>query len=62
MERRTASSIEVEAPPPSDMFTTAGLTAFAVTQSMPATTPESVPPPSQPSTRTATSRAPLATP
>ena len=44
------------------MFATAGLTAFAVTQSMPATTCAVVPEPAQFSTRTATSDTPLATP
>jgi hypothetical protein len=42
--RRTASSTEVFAPPPSDMFATAGLTWFAVTQSIPAMTPLQVVP------------------
>ena len=44
------------------MFATAGLTALAATQSMPATTVVVSPLPSQPSTRTATSCTCLATP
>ncbi len=44
------------------MFATAGLTAFAVTQFTAASTPDEVPSPLQPSTRTATMSAPGATP
>src|SRR5215213_924101 len=53
--RPTASSTDVLAPPPSDMFATAGLAWFAVTQSIPAMTPLHEPEPPQSSTRTATS-------
>ena len=45
IERRTASSSAAEAPPPNDMFATAGLTALLVTQSTPAITPAVVPEP-----------------
>ena len=64
MELRTAVSMAVLAPPPRLMLATAGAPAWwsAVTQSMPATTPAVVPLPSQPSTRTPTSRTPFATP
>ena len=44
------------------MFATAGLTAFAMTQSMPAMTPEFEPDPLQSSTRTACSVTLSATP
>src|SRR5512132_2248500 len=60
--RRTASSTEPLAPPPSDMFATEGPLWWAVTQSMPAMTPLQEPEPLQSSTRTATRRTPLATP
>ncbi len=62
MERCTAASRVASAPPPSDMLATAGFTAFAVTQSMPPTTPAVVPEPWQFSTLTATTLAPLARP
>src|SRR5919202_472404 len=62
MERRTAASRVASTPPPSLMFATAGLTALAVTQSMPAVTPAVSPLPVQSSTRTATSCTPFATP
>src|SRR5690349_4955807 len=62
MERSTAASRVELAPPPSDMLATAGLTALAVTQSMPAMTPAVVPLPLQSSTRTATRLTDLATP
>src|SRR2546428_306739 len=62
MERRTAASRVESAPPPSDMLATAGLTAFAVTQSMPPTTPAVGPEPRQFSTLTATTLAPFASP
>src|ERR1041384_6441125 len=62
MERRTASSIGVLAPPPRLMLATAGLRWFAVTQSTPATTWATVPEPEQLSTRTAYNCTPLATP
>src|ERR1700683_2394388 len=42
------------------MLATAGRTAFAATQSTPAITPESLPSPSQPSTRTSTNETSLA--
>ena len=50
------------APPPRLMLATAGLTAFAVTQSMPAMTPELEPLPLHPSTLTPVIGAPGATP
>src|SRR5512133_3772028 len=62
MEFATAWSSAVEAPPPRLMLATAGFTALAVTQSMPAMTPDVVPLPEQLSTRTATSVTPFATP
>ena len=64
MELVTALSSAVDAPPPRLMLATAGAPATwsAVTQSMPAMTPEVVPLPAQSSTRTATSETPLATP
>src|SRR5688500_11924744 len=52
IDLRTASSSAAEALPPNDMFATAGLTAFFVTQSMPAITPAIVPLPLSPSTLT----------
>jgi hypothetical protein len=52
MERRTAASMLVLTPPPRLMLATAGFWALAVTQSMPAMTPEVEPLPSQPRTRT----------
>src|SRR5438270_3282786 len=58
----TASSSACEAPPPRDIFATAGLIAFVATQFTPAMTPEFVPEPLQSSTRTATSVTPFATP
>jgi hypothetical protein len=58
----TAVSSELEAPPPSDMFATAGLMWLARTQSTPATMPEIDPDPEQLSTRTPRGRADLATP
>lgn len=48
--------------PPKDILPTAGLTAFRVTQSIPAITPWVLPEPSQPNTRTGATLAPLATP
>ncbi len=48
----TAVSRAEEGPPPRLMLATAGLTCFCRTQSTPAMTPELVPEPSQPSTRT----------
>ena len=60
--RLTASSVAVEAPPPRLMLATAGRGALRATQSMPAMTPELVPEPSQPRTRTGTRVTPLATP
>jgi hypothetical protein len=62
MDRDTAASIVLSTPPPRLMFATAGFTAFAVTQSMPATTCAVVPEPEQLSTRTPTICTPLATP
>jgi hypothetical protein len=62
IELRTALSIAVLAPPPRLMLATAGLTALAVTQSMPPTTCALVPLPEQLSTRTPTSCTALATP
>ncbi|GAB3811010.1 hypothetical protein GCM10027605_50330 [Micromonospora zhanjiangensis] len=62
IELATALSSVVLAPPPRLMFATAGLTALAVTQLTPATTPEVLPLPEQSSTRTPTSRTALATP
>src|SRR5690349_17936435 len=62
MERRTAASRVASAPPPSDMLATAGLTWFAVTQSIPPTTPAVVPEPEQFSTLTATTLAAFARP
>src|SRR5919199_4119697 len=58
----TASSSACDAPPPNDMFATAGLIALLATQFTPAMTPEFVPDPLQFRTRTATSETPLATP
>ena len=59
----TAPSMASEVPPPSRlMLTTAGRTAFAATQSMPATTCAVDPTPWQLSTRTATRDTFLATP
>src|SRR5438132_1428002 len=55
IERTTAASRVLSAPPPRLMLATAGLIALAVTQSMPATTPEVLPLPLQSSTRTPTS-------
>src|SRR4051794_5599898 len=43
IDRRTASSSAADTPPPRLMLATAGFTAFAVTQSTPAITPELVP-------------------
>src|SRR5215213_1279031 len=67
--RPTASSTELFAAPPSDRFATAGARLVtggswwsAMTQSIPAMTPLQLPEPSQPRTRTATRRTPLATP
>src|SRR5205085_12013178 len=57
---RIAVSVAVDAPPPRLMFATDGPEWFCATQFMPETTPESEPEPSQPSTRTATSRTFLA--
>ncbi len=54
MDRLTALSRAVEAPPPRLMFATAGRTAFAVTQSTPAMTPDVVPLPVHDKTRTGT--------
>jgi hypothetical protein len=64
IERWTAASSAVEAPPPRLMLAAAASPAwwFAVTQSMPAMTPEVVPEPEQLSTRTATRLTPFATP
>src|SRR5262245_62001800 len=58
----TAVSTDVLAPPPRLMFATAGCAWLAVTQSTPAMTPDQVPLPSQPSTRTATRLTAFATP
>src|SRR5215213_1491748 len=67
--RPTASSTELFAAPPSDRLATAGARLVtggswwsAMTQSIPAITPLQLPEPSQPRTRTATRRTPLATP
>ena len=62
IERLTAASSDVLAAPPRLMLATAGLTAFLVTQSMPAMIAEYEPLPLQSSTRTATSLTSLATP
>src|SRR6266498_1509970 len=62
MELLTALSSVVSTPPPRLMLATAGLTAWAVTQSMPAATCAVLPLPWQLSTRTPTSCTPLATP
>src|ERR1044072_7387593 len=62
IEACTAASIAVSTPPPRLMFATAGLTAFWVTQSMPASTCSVVPEPLQLSTRTPTSWTSLARP
>jgi hypothetical protein len=62
IDRLTALSMAARAPPPRLMFATAGFRALAVTQSMPAMTPDVEPDPSQPSTRTATRRTAFATP
>jgi hypothetical protein len=51
-----------ENPPPSDMFATAGLTAFARTQSSARMIPDVEPEPLQLSTRTPRSLTDLATP
>src|SRR6266571_3319564 len=58
----TARSSADDLPPPSDMFATAGLTWFAVTQSTPAITSELRPMPAQLSTRTPCSETAFATP
>src|ERR1044071_558116 len=50
-ERRTASSSAVDAPPPRLMLATAGRMRLAVTQSIPAMTPDVLPEPPQSSTR-----------
>jgi hypothetical protein len=55
VERATAAFSVLENPPPRLMFATAGSTRFAVTQSIPAITPDVVPEPEQLRTRTATS-------
>ena len=55
-------SSAVEAPPPRLMLATAFAAWLAVTQLMPAITPEVEPEPLQLSTRTATSETPFATP
>lgn len=62
--RETALSRVLLAGPPRLRLATAGCPAawLAVTQSIPAITPEVLPLPAQSSTRTATSRTPLATP
>ncbi|KOX51979.1 hypothetical protein ADL08_02865 [Streptomyces sp. NRRL F-6492] len=62
IDLRTASSRTVSTPPPRLMLATAGLTAFCVTQSMPATTWAVVPEPWLLRTRTPTIFAFLATP
>ena len=59
---RTAVSSEVLAEPPRLILATAGRTRFWATQLMPAMTPEVLPDPVQPSTRTACRVTPLATP
>jgi hypothetical protein len=53
---------DVERPPPSDMFATAGLTAFARTQSSARMIPDVEPEPEQFRTRTPRSCTDLATP
>lgn len=58
----TAVSMELLAPPPRLMFATAGFTALAATQSIPASTPDQVPEPAQSRTRTGMTFALLATP
>src|SRR5438067_1365113 len=58
----TAWSSADDLPPPSDMFATAGLTWFALTQSTPAITSEFRPMPAQLRTRTPCSETPFATP
>src|SRR5436305_14751039 len=58
----TAWSSAGDLPPPSDMFATAGLTWFALTQSTPAITSELRPMPAQPSTTTPCSETAFATP
>src|SRR3989475_3756107 len=58
----TAWSSAGDLPPPSDIFATAGVTWFAVTQSTPAITSELRPMPAQPSTRTPCRETALATP
>src|SRR6188474_2791347 len=55
IELTTARSRAFEMPPPRLMLATAGRTRFFVTHSTPAITPELVPVPVQPSTRTACS-------
>src|SRR5436309_5104674 len=58
----TAWSSAADLPPPSDMFATAGLRWFALTQSTPAITSELSPRPAQLSTRTPCSETAFATP
>src|SRR5437867_4436177 len=58
----TAVLSAAELPPPSDMFATAGLAWFAVTQSTPAMMSEVKPTPAQLNTLTPCSETPLATP
>ena len=58
----TASFRDFEKLPPRLMLATAGFTAFAPTQSMPAITPDVVPLPLQFRTRTPTSVTDFATP
>eukprot|EP00128_Syssomonas_multiformis_P010293 Colp12_sorted_trinity150504_noHs@10415 len=60
--RETAALSDEEYPPPKLMLATAGRTLLAVTQSIPATTPEYVPDPEQSRTLTATRLTFLATP
>src|SRR5262245_48020666 len=62
IELFTAVSSDVLMPPPRLMFATAGAARCDVTQFTPAITPEMLPDPEQFSTRTANSRAALATP
>merc|ERR1712038_707247 len=57
-----ASSAAWFFPPPRLMFAVAGLSALFMTHSMPAMTPDQVPPPLQPKTLTATTLAFFATP
>src|SRR5688572_2046654 len=58
----TAVLSAADVPPPSDMFATAGLAWFAVTQSTPAMTSDVKPVPAQLRTRTPCRKTPFATP